>query len=79
MTFFIGNLTSFIFGSDFFSLSCLGTKLDQVIGEKPVFEAEMGILGIKHRFDFGQFCIISDMGDGVVQFCGKKFRSSIFL
>ena len=40
--FLIGNLISYIFWSEFFSLSRIGTKLGKVIGKKPRF---WGILG----------------------------------
>ena len=42
ITFFILNLTSYIFWLDFFSVSRLGTKLNQVIGKKPDFSRTNG-------------------------------------
>ena len=53
MTFFTGNLTSYIFIFNFFSVSRLGIKLREVIGKKPVFWAQMGILGDKYQSYFG--------------------------
>ena len=38
LTFFVENLISYIFCSNYFSVSSLGTKLSKVIGKNPVFE-----------------------------------------
>ena len=53
ITFFIGNLISYISWSNFFSLPRLETMLGKVISEKPIFGAQMGIFREKHQSDFG--------------------------
>ena len=68
ITFFIGNLVSYIFWFNFFSLSRLGTKLGN-----PVFRSEMRIRMEKHRSNFSQFRICF-LGSGDLQFDEKNFH-----
>ena len=73
MTFFIGNLTGYIFWSNFFFLSRLGTKLGKVIGKKPLSWCRNGDIGDEAPVRFWICCLRG----GALLFCEKKFWSSI--